>query len=73
MNNRLACHYSVVRFCPYPETDEFVNVGVMLACPAIGFLDGLRADLRLTVSIPALALPIRTDVASQNVLGSPGV
>jgi hypothetical protein len=46
MTKRLACHYSVVRFCPYPETDEFVNVGVVLACPALGYIDGLRADLR---------------------------
>lgn len=46
MTKRLACHYSVVRFCPYPETDEFVNVGVILACPALGYLDGKRADLR---------------------------
>jgi hypothetical protein len=46
MTKRLTCHYSVVRFCPYPETDEFVNVAVVLACPALGFLDGLRADLR---------------------------
>jgi hypothetical protein len=35
-----------VRFCPYPETDEFVNVGVVLACPALGYFDGMRADLR---------------------------
>jgi hypothetical protein len=46
MTKRLACHYSVLRFCPYPETDEFVNVGVLLACPALGYLDGIRADLR---------------------------
>lgn len=46
MTKRLACHYSVVRFCPYPETDEFLNVGVLLTCPALGYLDGLRADLR---------------------------
>ncbi|EIP98091.1 Protein of unknown function (DUF3037) [Opitutaceae bacterium TAV1] len=46
MNKQLACHYSVVRFCPYPETDEFVNVGVVLACPAIGYLDFKRASLR---------------------------
>ena len=46
MTKRLACHYSVVRFCPYPETDEFVNVGIVLACPALGYLDGLRANLR---------------------------
>jgi hypothetical protein len=38
--------YSVLRFCPYPETDEFVNVGLVLACPALGYFDGLRADLR---------------------------
>ena len=46
MTKQLACHYSVLRFAPYPETDEFVNVGVVLACPAIGFLDFRRADLR---------------------------
>ena len=46
MTKQLACHYSVVRFAPYPETDEFVNVGVVLACPAIGYLDYKRADLR---------------------------
>lgn len=46
MTNPLACHYSVARFAPYPETDEFVNVGVVLACPAIGYLDFMRADLR---------------------------
>jgi hypothetical protein len=46
MTKRLACHYTVLRFCPYPETDEFVNVGLVLACPALGYFDGLRADLR---------------------------
>ena len=46
MSKHYACHYSVVRFAPYPETDEFVNVGVVLACPAIGYLDFKRADLR---------------------------
>ncbi len=46
MTKPLACHYSVLRFAPYPETDEFVNVGVVLSCPAIGFLDYKRADLR---------------------------
>ena len=46
MTKRLACHYAVVRFSPYPETDEFANVGVLLACPALGYLEGKRADLR---------------------------
>ena len=46
-NKRSICFYSVLRFCPYRETDEFVNVGVILACPATGFLDFKfeRADL----------------------------
>jgi hypothetical protein len=46
-NQRLVSYYSVVRFAPYPETDEFVNVGVVLACPSIGFLDFKRARRRL--------------------------
>ncbi len=46
-NQRLACYYSVVRFCPYPETDEFVNVGVILACPSVGFLDFKRSRRKL--------------------------
>ncbi len=46
MTKPLACHYSVARFCPYPESDEFVNIGVVLACPATGYFDFMRADLR---------------------------
>lgn len=37
--NRLACQYAIVRFLPYAETGEFANVGVVLACPAVGFFD----------------------------------
>lgn len=44
MSKSLACNYSVLRFAPYPETDEFVNVGVVLACPALGYLDFRLAD-----------------------------
>jgi hypothetical protein len=46
MTKPFACHYSILRFAPYPETDEFVNVGAVLACAAIGYLDYKRADLR---------------------------
>ena len=46
MNKQLACHYSVARFRPYPETDEFVNVGVVLACPATGYFDFMRDESR---------------------------
>lgn len=36
---RLACQYAIIRFLPYAETGEFANVGVVLACPATGYLD----------------------------------
>ncbi len=31
---KVACNYAIIRFLPYPETEEFVNVGVVLACPS---------------------------------------
>lgn len=37
--NRLACEFAVVRFLPYPETQEFVNVGLVMACPEVGMVD----------------------------------
>lgn len=39
MTARLACNYAIVRFLPYPETEEFVNIGVVMACPQTGFFD----------------------------------
>lgn len=33
------CHYALLRFLPYREAGEFVNIGVVLACPELGFLD----------------------------------
>lgn len=36
---KMACNYAIIRFLPYPETEEFVNVGVVLACPAARFFD----------------------------------
>lgn len=32
---KLICNYSVIRFLPYPETGEFVNVGILACCPPI--------------------------------------
>ncbi len=33
MNSTQAvCNYALLRFLPYPETEEFVNVGVLLNC-----------------------------------------
>lgn len=33
------CHYALLRFLPYREAGEFVNIGVVLACPEAGFLN----------------------------------
>lgn len=32
-------NYAIIRFMPYRETGEFVNVGVIISCPQIGYLD----------------------------------
>lgn len=32
------CNYAVLRFLPYPETGEFVNVGVVAHCEELGWL-----------------------------------
>lgn len=39
MNTKHTCHYAVVRFLPYRETGEFVNVGVVIYCRETGFFD----------------------------------
>ena len=36
MNQNLIYNFAVVRFMPYPETEEFVNIGIVLACPQLG-------------------------------------
>jgi len=37
--NRTICRYTTVRFLPYPDRDEFVNVGVLTAFPLLGTID----------------------------------
>lgn len=36
--NKTTCNYSVIRFRPYADIDEFVNVGIIIECKAIGFI-----------------------------------
>lgn len=36
-----ACNYAMLRFLPYPETGEFVNVGVLVSCTQPCLLDFL--------------------------------
>lgn len=42
---KLVCNYSVVRFLPYPETEEFVCVGVALLCPQVRYF-GYKVETR---------------------------
>ena len=37
--DNFACRYAIIQFRPYTETGEFANIGVVLACPSIGFFD----------------------------------
>lgn len=51
--------YAVIRVVPRVEREEFVNVGVILSCPARGFLDA-RIQLdpeRLHALDPSLDVP----------------
>lgn len=42
---KYACNYAVLRFLPYPETGEFVNLGVVVHCVARGYF-GLMLETR---------------------------
>lgn len=54
---KLVCNYSVIRFLPYPETEEFVNVGILACCPQIGWLGHIvepRKTRRISGFFPEL-------------------
>ena len=58
------CNYAPVRFLPYRETGEFVNVGVAVFCPEIDWFD-FRLELRKTKRVhgffPEIEIPILRD------------
>lgn len=35
--NNIPCLYAIVRFCPFVETEEFANVGIILMAPDVRF------------------------------------
>lgn len=51
MKTKVACQYAIVRFIPYAETGEFANIGVVLACPELGFLKAKLAPTNRTQRI----------------------
>ncbi|WP_395738859.1 DUF3037 domain-containing protein [Prosthecobacter sp.] len=48
-----ACNYAVLRFLPYPETGEFVNVGVVVNCLQPCLFD-FRVEPQMTGRMKAL-------------------
>jgi hypothetical protein len=60
----VVCNYAILRFLPYRETGEFVNVGVVLYCPQAGyysFLSELRRRGRVNGFFPELEPTIFRD------------
>ena len=58
MLERCLFDYAVIRFVPRVEREEFINVGVILSCPAQKFLEA-RIELdaaRLKAFAPAIEL-----------------
>lgn len=57
----LTCNFAIARFRPYRETGEFVNVGVVLLCPQLGYFGHIlerRKYKRITDFFPELDLEI---------------
>src|SRR4051812_5999915 len=45
---KLVCNFAPLRFLPYRETGEFVNVGVVVHCPQTDFFGFRAVPLRKT-------------------------
>ena len=60
---KLVCNYAVVHFLPYPETEEFVCVGIALLCQTTRFF-GYRLEMkrrdRVTGFFPELDVGVFT-------------
>ncbi|MCP5522977.1 MAG: DUF3037 domain-containing protein [Verrucomicrobiales bacterium] len=57
----VVCNYAIARFRPYRETGEFVNVGVVLACPQVnyfGYLFETRKYKRISDFFPELDVDV---------------
>lgn len=59
--NNIAVNYAVLRFCPYVDTAEFVNVGVVAYAPetgAIGYKLDYQVGKRVRAFFPELDLDV---------------
>lgn len=55
---RVACQYAIARFLPYVETGEFANVGIVLACPSVGYLGKRLMPVQRTGRVAAFFQPL---------------
>jgi len=60
------CNYAILKFLPYPETEEFANIGVVLCCPEISFFDYKIESLRLE-RISGFFPDLKIDVYSNGI------
>lgn len=63
MNMKAICNYAVIRFLPYPETEEFANVGIVMICNTprrFDFKIETRRRDRITHFFPELEAKIYT-------------
>ena len=72
MNRQFACNYTVLRFLPYPETGEFVNLGIALACPDLHWFDyrlETRRQDRITGFFPELQQAKEAFIEGRKLIG----
>lgn len=55
--SQAACNYAMLRFLPYPETGEFVNVGVLVNC-----LQPCLLEFHMEVDLPPRAKALFPEV-----------
>jgi hypothetical protein len=58
---KLTCNFAIARFRPYRESGEFVNVGIVLLCPQVGYFNYAfekRRHKRITDFFPELEIEI---------------
>src|ERR1700754_1253453 len=64
---QLACRYALVRFMPHSDTEEFVNIGIVVACPQTGFF-GFRLEDQKHKRVPDFFEGLSPEMYSAAVL-----
>ncbi|MGH7928775.1 MAG: DUF3037 domain-containing protein, partial [Candidatus Binatia bacterium] len=75
MHDHCTYDYAIIRVVPRVEREEFVNVGVIVSCPATEFLEARIAldEQRLIALDPALDMEsIRTHLSAISAICSGG-